>query len=348
MKDLRIILLNFETMIVLGIETSCDETGVGLVEDGKLIDHVVAKQDIHSKYGGVVPELASRQHIKKVYPALDILLERTGIKLEDIDGIAVTRGPGLIGPLMVGSLFGRGLAVALQKPFVNVNHLFGHIVSVFFAEKRLDFPFIVLLASGGHTMLILYWDTFHVEVLGETLDDAAGEAFDKAAVLLGLPYPGGPYIDRLAQRGNANKYPMPKPQIPEFNFSYSGLKTAFRYLVEDIRKQGMQKLEEEKPHLAAAIQKAIIDHLFDKIEKAVVQYGLKRVAIVGGVAANSYFRQRLAEKEAEGWETAAPPLPLCVDNGAMIAMAGWLKLKEGKISPLDEAPTPRLPLNEFL
>ncbi|NPA34777.1 MAG: tRNA (adenosine(37)-N6)-threonylcarbamoyltransferase complex transferase subunit TsaD [Chlorobi bacterium] len=336
-------------MIVLGIETSCDETGVGLVQDGRLIDHVVAKQDIHSQYGGVVPELASRQHIKKIYPALDTLLNRTGITLEEIEGIAITRGPGLIGPLMVGSLFGRGLAVALQKPIVNVNHLFGHIVSVFFADKRLDFPFIVLLASGGHTMLILYWDTFKPEVLGETLDDAAGEAFDKAAVLLGLPYPGGPHIDRLAKQGNPEKYPLPKPQIPGFNFSYSGLKTAFRYLVEDITRQGLDKLEAEKPHLAAAIQKAIIDHLFDKIEAAVEKYGLKRVAIVGGVAANSYFRQRLMEKELqEGWETAAPPLPLCVDNGAMIAMAGWLKLKNGITSPLDESPTPRLPLNEFL
>ncbi len=335
-------------MIVLGIETSCDETGVGLVQDGRLVDHVVAKQDIHAKYGGVVPELASRQHIKKIYPALDTLLNKTGISLEEIDGIAVTRGPGLIGPLMVGSLFGRGLAVALQKPFVNVNHLFGHIVSVFFSEKKLEFPFIVLLASGGHTMLILYWDIFKPQVLGETLDDAAGEAFDKAAVLLGLPYPGGPHIDKLAQQGASAKYSLPRPQIPGFDFSYSGLKTAFRYLVEDISRQGLDKLEAEKPHLAAAIQKAIIDHLFDKIEKAVEEYGLKRVAIVGGVAANSYFRKRLQEKEAEGWETAAPPLPLCVDNGAMIAMAGWLKLKNGITSPLDEPPTPRLPLNEYL
>ncbi len=336
--------------VVLGIETSCDETSVGVTEGVRLLGLATWSQMVHSRYGGVVPELAAREHVIRIVSVLEEALSRAGLGLEEVGAIACTRGPGLIGALMVGSLFGRGLAQVLGKPFISVNHLHGHLLTPLFGDPDLAFPYLCLLASGGHTMLVMVWDPLKVEVLGWTLDDAAGEAFDKAGVLLGLPYPAGPHIDRLAQGGDLGRYRLRAPQVSGFHFSFSGIKTAFLNLVKRLRREGGWSLiEKEKAHLAASVQSAIVDHLVSRLRKAVKQYRPERIAIVGGVSANSYFRRCAAGLAREfGIQFVAPPLSLCTDNGGMIALAGYFKWRSGRVGSLTDSPCARLPLEEFI
>lgn len=336
-------------MIVLGVESSCDETACAViaVDDNniKILSNVVASQEIHAIYGGVVPEIASREHIRRICPVAESALGRAGLSIGDIDAIAWTKGPGLIGALLVGSLFAKGVAVAARKPQVAVSHLWGHLLTALLAEPPVTVPYLCLLASGGHTIICVVEDLYRVRVLGESLDDAAGEAFDKCAVILGLSYPGGPQIDRLARKGNPYAFALPLPQPRGLNFSFSGLKTAFKNIVEKGKKQEPNFVERHLHDLAASIQKAIVDHLINRLENAYKQTGVCNIAIVGGVAANSYFREQLqALASRYHWSVHMPPLPYCTDNAVMIALGGYFKLKAGLTTPPDEIPTPRYPL----
>ncbi len=337
-------------MYVLGVETSCDETGVGIVEGKRLIINETYSQIVHKEYGGVVPELAAREHIARIYTVARRAFEKSGMTPSDINAIACTRGPGLIGSLMVGSLFARALAQSLNKPFVSVNHLHAHLLTPLFADPDFEFPYLCLLASGGHTILAVVWEPLKIEVLGKTLDDAAGEAFDKAGVLLGLPYPAGPLIDKIAKGGDPSRYRIRQPNVKGFNFSFSGIKTAFLHIVNDLRRKGGNELVgSERAHLAAAVQSAIVEHLISRLRKAIKIYKPRRVAIVGGVAANSCFRARAQElAERYSLKYVAPPPQLCTDNGAMIALAGYFKLIAGRRSSITESPRARLPLDEFI
>lgn len=335
--------------IILGVESSCDETACGViaVSNGKVqvLSNVVSSQEIHSIYGGVVPEIASREHIRRIYPVAERALTRANLALHDIDAIAWTKGPGLIGALLVGALFAKGVAVAARKPQLAVSHLWGHLLTAFLAEPPATTPYLCLLASGGHTILCLVENPYRIRVLGESLDDAAGEAFDKCAVMLGLGYPGGPQIDRLSRGGDPTYFSLPLPQPRGLNFSFSGLKTAFKQIVEKGRKQDPNFVERHLTDLAASIQKAIVDHLLDRLEGAYRQTGIRNIAIVGGVAANSYFRASLQSLAMRyDWSVHAPPLAYCTDNAVMIALGGYYKLKAGLTASPDEIPTPRYPL----
>lgn len=311
-------------MQVLGIESSCDETGIALYDsDLGLRAHALFSQvEMHAEYGGVVPELASRDHIRRAVPLIRRVLKEAGATLRDIDAIAYTQGPGLAGALLVGSSIAAGLAVALQVPSIGIHHLEGHLLSPLLAQPRPDFPFVALLVSGGHTQLMRVDGVGRYSLLGETLDDAAGEAFDKTAQLLGLPYPGGPEIARLAERGDAQRYKLPRPMLnnDDLEFSFSGLKTAVLHLVK--RETGARRED-----VAAAFQLAVVDVLAAKCLKALASTGLKRLVVAGGVGANRALRERLdAEARRRDFEVFYPPLALCTDNGAMIAFAGALRL----------------------
>ena len=335
-------------MKILGIESSCDDTSSAVVCDGKLLSNVINTQAIHEKYGGVVPELASRAHQQNIVLVVKEALERAEVTMSEIDAIAFTKGPGLLGSLLVGASFAKGLSVAKDIPLVGVNHLHGHILAHFLREKDEDecvpkFPFLCLLVSGGHSQIVVVRDYLDFEIIGKTIDDAAGEAFDKCAKVMGLPYPGGPVIDKLSKLGDENRFKFAKPSIPGFDYSFSGLKTSFLYTVRDEVAKDSDFIANNVNDLAASLQKTIIDILFNKLEKAVKQTGIRRVAISGGVSANSGLRNRMLwAAEKKKWEVYIPKISYTTDNAAMIALVGYYMYLKGKISPLSVVPQARI------
>lgn len=334
--------------IILGIESSCDDTSAAVIKDGILLSNVIASQSVHEAYGGVVPELASRAHQQNIVPVVSEAIKRAGIDKSELSAIAFTAGPGLIGSLLVGTSFAKGLATALNIPMVNVNHLHGHVLSHFIKEDENTevptFPYMCLLISGGNSQIILVENYNKMQILGQTIDDAAGEAFDKCAKVMGLPYPGGPHIDRLAQIGDANKFKFSKPHIPGLDYSFSGLKTSFLYTLRDELKNNPNFIEENQADLAASLQKTIIDILIDKLDKAVKEHPeIKQIAIGGGVSANSGVRDAVAEFcEKHGIKAFIPKRAFTTDNAAMVAIAGYFKYLDKDFCPLDIAPFARV------
>lgn len=334
------------SIIILGIESSCDDTSAAVIKDGLLLSNVIAGQKVHEEYGGVVPELASRAHQQNIVPVVDSAIKRAGIDKKDISAIAFTRGPGLLGSLLVGTSFAKGLSLGLRIPIVDVNHLHGHVLSHFIRQKQDDivpeYPFLCLLISGGNSQIILVKGYNDMEVLGQTIDDAAGEAFDKCAKVMGLPYPGGPHIDRLAKEGNSSRFKFAKPHIPGYNYSFSGLKTSFLYTLRDAKKLNPNFIEENMADLAASLQQTIIDILLDKLKKAVDATGVKQVAIGGGVSANSGVRQAIADFcDKRGIKAFIPERAFTTDNAAMVAIAGYYKYLSGEFCHYNEVPFAR-------
>jgi N6-L-threonylcarbamoyladenine synthase len=322
--------MNKKNIYILAIESSCDDTSVAILENDKVLSNVVANQDIHAKYGGVVPELASRAHQQNIVPVLQQALEGAKIDKKDLNAIAFTRGPGLMGSLLVGSSFAKSMALALKIPLIAVNHMQAHILAHFIdidSQQKPDFPFICLTISGGHTQLIKVDDYFSMEILGETTDDAVGEAFDKSAKLLGLPYPGGPLIDKYAQLGNPRAFDFPKPKTKkELDFSFSGLKTAILYFIQRNEKENPNFIKENLSDICASIQYTIIEILMKKLKKAVKQTNINQVAIAGGVSANSGIRNALKESEKKyQWKIYIPDFEYTTDNAAMIGIVGYHK-----------------------
>ncbi len=312
--------------IILGIESSCDETSASICIDGEIKSNIIASQAIHAKYGGVVPELASRAHQQNIIPTVDQAIAAAKIHKNEIDAVAFTRGPGLLGALLVGTSFAKSFALAMNVPLIDVNHMQAHILAHFIDNPKPNFPFLCLTVSGGHTQIVLVKDYFEMELLGETLDDAAGEAFDKTAKILDLPYPGGPLIDKHAQNGNPDTFKLPEPQIPDLNFSFSGLKTAILYLVQAELKKNPNFLNEQMDDLCASVQSRIVSILLNKLKKAAKQSGVKDIAIAGGVSANSGLRNGLIEMGKKyKWNVFIPKFEYCTDNAAMIAIAGYQK-----------------------
>ena len=334
---------------ILGIESSCDDTSAAVIRNTTLLSNVIASQAVHIKYGGVIPELASRAHQQNIIPVVDTALKEAGITADKIDAIAFTRGPGLLGSLLVGTSFAKGLSIAGNIPMVEVNHLQGHILSHFIdlPDREMphpEFPFLCLLVSGGHTQIVKVSSPLEMEIIGTTIDDAAGEAFDKCAKVMGLPYPGGPVIDRLAKEGNPDAFTFAKPHVKgEFDYSFSGLKTSFLYTLRDKVAEDADFIEKNKADLCASLQRTIIEILLDKLIKATKALGIKDVAIAGGVSANSGLREAVAEAgRRRGWRTFIPEFKFTTDNAAMIAISGYYRYNEGMISGLDVAPVARL------
>lgn len=333
--------------VILGIESSCDDTAASVVADGLLLSNVAASQAVHAEYGGVVPELASRAHQQNIVPVVDAAIRRAGIDRRDISAIAFTRGPGLLGSLLVGTSFAKGMSIGLRVPLVDVNHLHAHVLAHFIRKSEDDrvpeFPFLCLLISGGNSQLILVRAYNDMEVLGATIDDAAGEAFDKCAKTMGLPYPGGPHIDRLAAEGNPTAFKFAKPRIPGLDYSFSGLKTSFLYTLRDNLRTNPNFIEERKADLAASVQHTIIDILLDKLALAVDQTGVKTVAIGGGVSANSGVRAAVQKFcDDRGLTAFIPERAFTTDNAAMVATAGYFKALDGIFCPYDEVPYARV------
>lgn len=330
---------------ILGIESSCDDTAAAVLCDGKILSNIVATQEIHQKYGGVVPELASRAHQQNIVPVIHQAIEQAGIAKEDLSAIAFTRGPGLMGSLLVGTSFAKSLALGLGIPLLDVNHMQAHILAHFIEEEgaeKPDFPFLALTISGGHTQIVKVSGHFDMEVIGETLDDAVGEAFDKSAKILGLPYPGGPLIDKAAQKGNPSAFPFPKPKVGDLNFSFSGLKTSILYFVQKQVKADPDFIKENLEDICASIQHTIINILMDKLKKAVKQTGISRIAIAGGVSANSGIRKALQEAEKTyRWKTFVPKFEYTTDNAAMIAIAGHYKFLNKDFADMSVTATAR-------
>ncbi|MDE7351322.1 MAG: tRNA (adenosine(37)-N6)-threonylcarbamoyltransferase complex transferase subunit TsaD [Muribaculaceae bacterium] len=328
---------------ILGIESSCDDTSAAVISDGLLRSNVIASQKVHEQFGGVVPELASRAHQQNILPVVSEALRQAGISGSDLDAIAFTRGPGLLGSLLVGTSFAKGMAIGLDIPTIDVNHLHGHVLSHFIKESEEqeipEFPFICLLISGGNSQIILVRSPFDMEILGSTIDDAAGEAFDKCAKVMGLPYPGGPYIDRLAAEGDPEAFKFAKPHIQGLDYSFSGLKTSFLYTIRDNMKIDPDFVENRKADLAASLQKTIIEILIDKLSKAVRQTGVKAVAIGGGVSANSGVRAAIQDFcDRRGLKAWIPKRSFTTDNAAMVAMAGYFKYLKGDFCRLEMPP----------
>ena len=334
-------------MIILGIESSCDDTSAAVIKDCVLLSNVIASQKVHEAYGGVVPELASRTHQQNIVPVVSEAIKQAGISKSDIDAIAFTRGPGLPGSLHVGTSFSKGLALALNIPLVDVNHLHGHVLAHFIKDDENtvvpSFPFLCLLISGGNSQIIKVNSPTDMEIMGQTIDDAAGEAFDKCAKVMGLPYPGGPYIDELAQQGDPNRFKFSKPHIEGYNYSFSGLKTSFLYTLRDNIKLNPNFIEENKADLAASLQKTIIDTLMDKFDKAVKATGIRTVAISGGVSANSGVRNAVQQYcDRRGIKAFIPKRSFTTDNAAMIAVAGHFKFLNGETCDITAPPFARV------
>ena len=334
-------------LTILGIESSCDDTSAAVIRDEYLLSNVMASQEVHRQYGGVIPELASRAHQQNILPVVSQALKQAGITMDEVDAIAFTRGPGLLGSLLVGTSFTKGLAVAADKPIIEVNHLQGHILSHFVKvpgadNRQPEFPFLCLLVSGGHTQIVRVDNHLDFEILGHTIDDAVGEAFDKCAKIMGLGYPGGPVIDRLAKEGDANKFRFAKPNVPDLNYSFSGIKTSLLYYLRDQLKKDPQFMENNKADLCASFQKDLIDILLKKLILAVKQTGIREIAIAGGVSANSGLRNRIEEEgRKRGWNTYLPALRFTTDNAAMIGITGYFRYQRGLFAPLDIAPVSR-------
>lgn len=333
--------------IILGIESSCDDTSAAVISDGWLLSNVLASQDVHKAYGGVIPELASRAHQLNIVPVVSEAVVRAGINVSDITAIAFTRGPGLLGSLLVGTSFAKGLAVALDKPLVEVNHLQGHILANFIRQREKpvrepSFPYLCLLVSGGNSQIVKVNSPLDFEILGQTIDDAVGEAFDKCSKMMGLGYPGGPVVDRLAKLGDPARFKFAKPHIPGLDYSFSGIKTSLLYFVRDEMAKDPLFLENNKEDICAGFQKALIDILMDKLVKAAKMTGIREITIGGGVSANSGLRNRIEEEgRKRGWTTYLPEFKFTTDNAAMIAIAGYFHYLNGERSGLDVAPASR-------
>ncbi len=328
---------------ILAIESSCDETAAAIIHNGKILNNIIATQSVHEKYGGVVPELASRAHQQNIIPIVEQALHEANIQKSALNAVAFTQGPGLLGALLVGASFAKSLALALNIPIITVNHMQAHILAHFIDEPKPDFPFICLTVSGGHTQIVLVKDHLDMEILGETLDDAVGEAFDKTAKLLGLPYPGGPLIDQYAQKGNPQAFSFPATSTPGFNYSFSGIKTAILYFLRARVKENPDFIQERLHDICASVQQILIDMLMNKLTKASKKLNIPRIAISGGVAANQGLRRRIAgQGKKSGWKTYIPKLEYCTDNAAMIAIAAHYKYLAGDFAPLNVAPDPRM------
>jgi N6-L-threonylcarbamoyladenine synthase len=328
---------------ILAIESSCDETSAAIISNGQLRSNIVATQVIHQKYGGVVPELASRAHQQHILPVVEKALEDAKVSKKDLNAIAFTRGPGLLGALLVGASFAKALALGLNVPLIEVNHMQAHVLAHFIEEPRPAFPFLCLTVSGGHTQIVLVRGPLEMEIIGETQDDAVGEAFDKTAKLLSLPYPGGPLVDKYAQQGNPLAFPFPLSDMPGLNFSFSGIKTAILYFLQDRVKSNPQFVEDNIADICASVQHTLIKMLLQKLRKAAKQTGISHIAIAGGVSANSGLRKTLQEMgEKEQWKVYIPRFEYCTDNAAMIAMAAHFKYEQGEFAEQTISPMPRM------
>lgn len=335
---------------ILGIESSCDDTSAAVLKNGKVLSNVIANQDVHAKYGGVVPELASRAHQQNIVPVVQQAIERAGITKEDLSAISFTKGPGLMGSLLVGTSFAKSLALGLNIPLIDVNHMQGHVLAHFIDEEdclKPPFPFICLTISGGHTQIVKMNSYFDIEILGETIDDAVGEAYDKSAKILGLPYPGGPLVDKYAQQGNPKAFSFTKPKVKGLDFSFSGLKTQILYFIQKSVKENPKFIEENLYDICASIQQTIVEILMDKLKASAKETGITHIAIAGGVSANSEIRKRLQTANKHwGWTTYIPKFQYTTDNAAMIAIVGHLKYLEQSFSTQQVSATPRLKVTE--
>lgn len=335
------------SITILGIESSCDDTSAAVIRDQQLLSNVIANQDVHVAYGGVVPELASRAHQQNIIPVVDQAMKKAGINSEDIDAVAFTRGPGLLGSLLVGTSFVKGFALAKGIRMIDINHLQAHVLVHFIqTEEHLkapEFPFLTLLVSGGHTQLVIVRSHLDMEIIGKTIDDAAGEAFDKCAKLIGLPYPGGPMIDKLSGEGDQERFSFNKPRMDQFDYSFSGLKTSFLYFLRDELKKDPDFIEKNKSDLAASLQRTIIDILMDKLIKAADATGITEIALAGGVSANSGLREAVQKhSQKKGWNTYIPPFKFTTDNAAMIAITGYYKYLAGQHAEHNITPLARM------
>jgi N6-L-threonylcarbamoyladenine synthase len=327
---------------ILAIESSCDDTSAAVCKDGLMLSNLIATQKIHEQYGGVVPELASRAHIQNIVPVVTEALKTASTKLHEVDAIAFTQAPGLIGSLLVGAQFAKSLSLALNKPLISVHHMQAHVLANLIDDPKPSFPFLCLTVSGGHTQIVLCESPFKMKVIGETIDDAAGEAFDKSAKLLGLPYPGGPLIDKYAKEGNPKKYAFPEPNIPGLDFSFSGLKTSILYFLQNEKNKNEKFVEENLQDICASIQSRIVSILLKKLQKASDETGIKEVCIAGGVSANSGLRNGLTELGNKiGWNTYIPKFQYCTDNAGMIAITGYYKFLKGEFEEITVSPTAR-------
>ena len=337
-------------IIIMGIESSCDDTSAAIIRDGEILSNVVASQKVHEEYGGVVPELASRAHQQNIIPVVDLAMKRAGISREEISAVAFTRGPGLLGSLLVGTSFAKGFSLASKIPLIEVNHLQGHVLALFIKEKDVEFtppkfPFLCLLVSGGNSQIILVRDYLDMEVIGQTIDDAAGEAFDKCAKVMGLPYPGGPHVDRLAKEGDPHRFEFSRPRIPGLDYSFSGLKTNFLYFLRDNLKENENFVEENKVDLCASLQHTIIEILLSKLKRAARETGINEITIAGGVSANSGLRNALQENAKKyRWNLIIPKFEYTMDNAAMIAITGYYKYLNNEFTGQDAVPFARTQL----
>ncbi len=344
LKNEQLAMSNQKSIVILAIESSCDDTSAAVLRDGILLSNVTASQKVHEEYGGVVPELASRAHQQNILPVIDTALRRADVGKEELSAIAFTRGPGLLGSLLVGTSFAKGLALSLRIPLIEVNHLQGHVLAHFVSEGKPDehhpsFPFLCLLVSGGNSQIVLVKAWNDMQILGQTIDDAAGEAFDKCAKVMDLPYPGGPWIDRLAKEGDPNRFQFAKPNIAGYDYSFSGLKTSFLYFLRDNLKDNPRFIDENKNDLCASLQKTVVDILMKKLRKAAKDLGINQVAVAGGVSANSALRAAFLDYgKRYRAEVFIPPFSYTTDNAAMIAQAAYFKYQAGEFCPLDAVP----------
>ena len=331
--------------VILAIESSCDDTSAAVCADGVILSNVIANQTIHQAYGGVVPELASRVHQQNIVPAVQQALLRAKVSKNDVNAVAFTRGPGLLGSLLVGVSFAKAFALAQNLPLIEVNHMQAHVLVHFIGDNKPSFPFLCLTVSGGHTQIVLVKDYFDMQVIGQTTDDAAGEAMDKTSKILGLPYPGGPLIDKYARLGNRDAYKFPEPQIPGLDFSFSGLKTSILYFIQNNVKQNPDFIHEHLADICASVEYRIATILLNKLKKAADEYGIKDIALAGGVSSNTGLREGLLTMgEKYGWNCFIPKMEYCTDNAAMIAIAGYHKYLKGEFVGQDIAPLARMPL----
>ncbi|MGV8139280.1 MAG: tRNA (adenosine(37)-N6)-threonylcarbamoyltransferase complex transferase subunit TsaD [Mangrovibacterium sp.] len=339
-------------IIILGIESSCDDTSAAVLKNGCLLSNIIASQKVHEAYGGVVPELASRAHQQNIVPVVDLAIRQAGIDRKEISAVAFTRGPGLLGSLLVGTSFAKGFALSRGIPIIEVNHLQGHVLAHFLRERDAEFrapkfPHLCLLVSGGNSQIVLVKDYLKMEVIGQTIDDAAGEAFDKCAKVMGMPYPGGPLIDKLAREGDPKAFQFAKPRINDLNYSFSGLKTSFLYFLRDQLQVNSDFIEERKADLCASLQYTIIEILMDKLIKAAKQTGIHEVTVAGGVSANSGLQDRLkTEAQKRHWNLYIPKFAFTMDNAAMIAITGYYKYLKGEFAGMDAVPFARMNINE--
>lgn len=326
---------------LLAIESSCDDTSAAVIQDGKVLANIIASQKIHEEWGGVVPELASRAHQQSIIPVVDAALKKANVKKTELDAIAYTGGPGLLGSLMVGSSFAKSMALALDLPSLAVHHMKAHVLAHFIDEPKPKFPFLCLTVSGGHTQIVVVKDYLDMEIIGSTIDDAAGEAFDKCAKIFGLTYPGGPQVDKLAQQGNGNAFKFTEPKVGKFDFSFSGLKTAVLYFVQNETKKNEHFVKENLADLCASVQKTIVSILIKKLVMAAESLEIKQVAIAGGVSANSLLRSELLALEKKGYTSFIPEFQYCLDNAGMIAMTAHFQYLEGDFAAINFEPRAR-------